>query len=377
MCSSYDYLSANEINIYIKKLGLLKDPIEPCIYIPDIQASGYKYGENESGPVSVPFGINENDKQILHNTEFILINDSETNAISTSIKDIPIIGLYLGSISEIDYNANIMVGSLFEENFPADSFIHKKIFIDDKGVLVVRNDNNLLGYKDERIISYLITETALRFLILHEIGHHYRGHIVKLLDKQKRFFLRANDDTYSDFEIEADSFAAQGLAREFPLVLQEFANHKEDMSEFCIEDIELMALNTMITALTLPFSILYQPFKDKGNGIESTIAYRELLALMTLATELYDNSVCQRAAVYDLCNKTKDDLEEIKELTNNTINIKRIKETQTISFFEFGQYMMLMFTDSKRLYYRVNKIENIDAYLDDYTQALSFLSGQE
>lgn len=88
MYSSFENitLSANEIADYIKKHGELKDASVPCVYIPDIKVSGYEYSENGSSNISLPFGINENDKKYLADSVFVLINDSSTNAISTSIK---------------------------------------------------------------------------------------------------------------------------------------------------------------------------------------------------------------------------------------------------------------------------------------------------
>lgn len=379
MYSSYENitLSADEIGTYIKKLGELKNATDPCVYLPDIMISGYEYNENESNNDSLPFGINKNDKKYLPDSEFVLINDSSTNAISTSIRNIPIIGLYIGSITEIAHNVNLMIGSLFESDFPMERFKPKKIFINNEGLLVVRNDDSLLGYKDERIISYMTTEIALRFLVLHEIGHHAKGHIANISDNYKRFaLLKANDDINSDFEIEADKFASEKLAQEFPLVLKGLMSHKEDLSEFGTEEIELMALNVIITAMTLPFSILYKPFRDKGTGIEGTIAYREISALMVLTVKLYDNEVCRKAALYDLCNKTNNELEKINKITNTTIDIEKIRTSQSIDFFDFGKYIMVMFTDSKRLYYLVNKITNIDAYLENYIETLSFLHNE-
>lgn len=376
MCSSSEKvtLSDSEISDCLKKHGELIDVTEPCIFMPDTRVSGYEYRENEPNNFSLPFGINENDKKYLPDLEFILINDSSTNAIATSIKNIPIVGLYIGSITEVEYNVNLMIGSIFESNFLMERFKPKKIFIGNEGVLEIRSDDSLLGYKDERVLSYMITETALRFLVLHEIGHHVRGHIAKISNNYNKFaLLKASDNTNSDYEIDADTFASEKLAQEFPLVLQGLVSCKEYLNEFTIEEIELMALNVLITAMTLPYSILYQPFRDKGTGIEGTITYREIFALMILTAELYNNDICKKAAVYDLCNKTIGELEEINKRTNNTIDIEKIRASQSIDFSNFGKYIMVMFTDSKRLYYHVNKIANIDVYLDDYMEALSLM----
>ena len=182
--------------------------------------------------------------------------------------------------------------------------------------------------------------------------------------------MKANDDTNSDFEIEADTFAAQKLASEFSLVLEQLSKHQNDFSEFEKNEIDIIALSSMITAMTLPFSILYNPY-FKGPGIEGSIAYREMFALMTLVTELYKNKTCRKAVIFDLCNKTDAEIIEINEITEKPIDFKKIKESGKIDFFDFGQYIMLIFIDSKRLYYSVNSIKNSDAYLENYIRILS------
>lgn len=373
MCSSCDdiSLSAYEIGVYIKKSEDLSDLSEPCVYIPDMQFTGYEYREDDINSICLPFGINENDKKYLPDSEFILINENIINAISTSIKGIPIIGLFTGSISKIEHNVNLMIGSTFENDFSIEEFKSKQLYINKEGVLEVIRDQSILGYIDERIMGYLITELALRFLVLHEIGHHCRGHISKLLQNSESFvLLKANDDTNSDFEIEADTFAAQKLASEFALVLEQLTKHQNDFSDFGKNEIDIIALYSMITAMTLPFSILYKPY-FKGPGIEGTIAYREMFALMTLVTELYKNKACRKAAIFDLCSKTDAEIIEINEMTEKPINFKKIKESGKIDFFDFGQYIMLIFIDSKRLYYSVNYIQNPDAYIETYIRILS------
>ena len=373
MCSFYDdsSLSVYEIAAHIKKSGIINDLSAPCVYMPDVQFTGYEYNEDDTNNICLPFGINENDKKYLPNLEFILINDRNTNAVSTSIKGFPIIGLFMGSISNIEHNVNLMIGTMFETDFPAKNLEPKQIFINKEGLLEVKRDESILGYKDERIMSYMITELALRFLVLHEIGHHCKGHISILLQNSQNFvLLKANDDTNSDFEIEADTFAAQKLALEFPLMFDQLIKHQNDFSEFGKNEIKLMALSFMIAAMTLPFSILYQPYY-KGLKIEGTIAYREIFALMILTTELYKIDICREAAIYDLCHKTDGEIKEINGITEKPIDFQKIKASGTIDFFDFGQYIMLIFIDSKRLYYSVNRIMNQDAYIENYIRVLS------
>ena len=355
-------LSASEKASYIKNCEKLNE-LKSYVYIPDMRRNGYEYSENDSNNFCLPLGINENDKKYLPNSEFVLINDMSTNALSASIKNIPIIGLFIGSIIKIEHSANMMIGSTFENNFPIEKLKRPKIFINNEGFLEIKRGNRLLGYKNERIISYMTTETALRFLVLHEIGHHSKCHITK--DCEGFTLLKANDKTNSDFEKEADNFAAQKLAQEFPLLLDQLIKLKNDLSEFSKEEIERLALNIIITAMTLPFSILYQPHDEK---IEGNIVEREVFAIMTLIAKLYKNDICRKAVIYDLCNKTDNKEKEIVEIIPN---FEKIKTSQTIDFSDFCQYIALMFSESKRLYYEVNQIANFNDYLENYFKVLA------
>lgn len=355
-------LSASEKASYIKNCEKLNE-LKSYVYIPDMRRNGYEYSENDSNNFCLPLGINENDKKYLPNSEFVLINDMSTNALSASIKNIPIIGLFIGSIIKIEHSANMMIGSTFENNFPIEKLKRPKIFINNEGFLEIKRGNRLLGYKNERIISYMTTETALRFLVLHEIGHHCKCHITK--DCEGFTLLKANDKINSDFEKEADNFAAQKLAQEFHLLLDQLIKLKNDLSDFSKEEIERLALNIIITAMTLPFSILYQPHDEK---IEGNIVEREVFAIMTLIAKLYKNDICRKAVIYDLRNKTDKEEKEIVEIIPN---FEKIKASQTIDFSDFCQYIALMFSESKHLYYEVNQITNFDDYLENYFKVLA------
>ena len=381
MCSSFEGMALNdhEIGDYIKKYGHLISDKEPYVFTPDLHVNGYEYDEKESFDIILPFGLNNNDKAFLPNSVFVLINDSRVNALSAIINSRPIVGLYIGSIIEIDHIVNMMIGSMFENNFPIEKFKKKEITISDGGYLEIKSEENVLGYKDERIFSYLIKETTLRFLVLHEIGHHYRGHFSKKA-KDSSFFtvLKANDDTNSNLEIEADTFASQNLAKEFSLVLQELIKHKQDLDEYCTEEITIIALNIMITSMTIPFSVLYKPIHYDESSIKETITYRELYALMTLVSGLYENNTCRQAAVYELCNKTNNELKEMLKITNKSIDIDEIKSNHNISFYDFCIYMAFMFVNSKQVFFEIRQQTNVNTYIEDYINELScFLSARE
>lgn len=381
MKSSFDKdsLSSKDIGDYIKKNGGLQDTAEPSIYIPVIEENGYEYYDIESDDThkvkaSQPSGINKNNHKYLPHSVFVYINNNSTNALATEIKNTPIIGVYIGSIADIEHNSNLIIGASFEqENFPLSKFKPKKIYINQAGELIITSEDSLLGYKDERILSYMISEAALRFLVLHEIGHHVKGHISALRQHENFVLLKATDKVNSDFEIEADTYAATKLAEEFDLILSGLIKHKADFDESGSEELEFLALNTVVTALTLPFSILYQP--ESGvieNTFKSTIAYREINAIIILSVELYKNEVCRKAVIFGLSNQNFDDTQRIPQ----EIDIERIMISQNIDFKDFFVYIRELFIENKRLYYQVNQIPNIDIYLKHYFDVLEYFKNE-
>ena len=88
-------LSADEIGNHIKKHGHIEFPQKPYVYLPDIQVTGYEFDELDSNSACIPFGLNQKDKKHLPNSVFVFVNKSGTNALSTLINDVPIVGLYL------------------------------------------------------------------------------------------------------------------------------------------------------------------------------------------------------------------------------------------------------------------------------------------
>lgn len=374
-----DSLSSKDIGDYIKKHGGLQDTVEPCVYLPDLEENGYEYYDLESDDmhtvkVSQPTGIDKNSHKYLPNAVFVYVNNNATNAIATEINNTPVIGIYIGSIVDIEHCANLIIGTSYEqENFPLSKFKPKKIYIDRDGNLTVTSEDSLLGYKDERILSYMVSEAALRFLVLHEIGHHVKGHISELRKHENFVVLKATDKVNSDFEIEADTYAATKLAEEFGLILLGLSKHKADLEESSLEELEFLALNIVVTALTLPFSILYQPeigaIKD---SFKSTIAYREIYAIIILAVELYKNEACRRAVTFGLLNQNFDEARQF----SREIDIEQIRVKRRIDFNDFFVYIRELFIENKRLYYQVNQIPNIDIYLDHYCNVLEYFKNE-
>ena len=371
-----DRLSGKDIGAYIKKHGGLRGVAEPCIYIPDIEENGYAYFEEDSTDThkiktGIPLGVNKNNYTHLPNSIFAFVNEDSTNAIATEIQRTPIIGIYMGSIADIDYNANLMIGTLFEQdNFPLSKFKRKKIYISDDGVLTISSKDSYLGYKEERLLSYMVSEAALRFLVLHEIGHHVRGHISELAKEKKFVLLKATDKVDGRLEMEADAFAAEKLAEEFDLILSELIKHQTDLEVSDFRELEVLALSTIVTAITIPFSILYQPDSSRIKEIsESDIVVREISAVMILSAELFNNEKCKRAVIYDLCNQGQDDTHGFTE----KIDIKHINKSHSIGLVDFIVYISEIFISSKRLYYQVNRIGDIDTYLEHYLDEIAQL----
>lgn len=370
-------LTSTEIGQYIKKHGGLQGISEPCVYVPELKYNDYHYYEEESddtNTIKYPLacGVNINDKKYLPDSVFLFVNDDSTNAISTKIGLTPIIGIYTGSIADIEYNANLMIGTIYEqEKFPYSLLKRKIVSIGDDGLLNITSKDALLGYKDERMVSYLVSQCALRFLVLHEIGHHVKGHISNLEKVNNFVLLKATDKVNSSFEHEADAFAASKIAEEYGLVLSELERHIMEFDVTDPNELALMALKIIVLATTLPYSILYQPESNITNedNIESTIAYREMINVIILFCELYNNEKCKSAVIWDVCQQSINGLTTISE----EIDINQIKKEKHISPTAFVAYLREDFIRFKQLYYKVNEISDKDFYLKSYIKVLSYL----
>lgn len=374
-----DMLTSNEIGQYIKSHGGIKGARKPYVCIPILKNNNFHYFEKKSNnkhSIEAPLacGVNKNNRRYLPNSIFVFINDDSTNAIAAKINQTPIIGIYTGSIADIEYNANLMVGTIFEqENFPSSLLKRKNIYINNDETLIATSEESLLGYKDERILSYMVSEAALRFLVLHEIGHHIVGHISELEKTNNFVLLKATDKMNSTFELQADSYAASKLAEEYGLVLSGLRKHKKDLDINSIE-LDVLALSTIVFAMTLPFSILYQPDSSEliERDIESTIAYREISAVLILIAGLYNIKKCRDAAVWDICHQDISELQKVSDL----IDVQRIKSEKNIELIEFTVYIREVFINCKRLYFKVNNISDIDFYLENYIKVISYLKSE-
>lgn len=377
---SNNSITGSRISKYIKDYGGLLDIDEPCIYIPVIHDDNYHYFEdklNDPERIRTPFvcGATQKDMEYLPNSIFVFVNDGRTNAIATKIGLTNIIGIYTGSISEIEYNANQIIGSLFEgDDFPSSRFKHKLIKINSNGVLTVTSDESLLGYKDERILSHMVSACALRFLVLHEIGHHVKGHISNLGKRKNFVLLKATDKVNSQCEQEADHFAVTKLAEEYELLHSELKKHKKELKITDQKELDLLTLKIIVLGVTLTYSILYQPDNiiTTTNDIESTIAYRELYALLMLSGELYINEKCKKAVYRDICRQSSDYTTVIPEI----IDVNLVKQKGDIDSSAFYAYLGSYYVNCKRLYYNSNKKTGLNYYFENYLKVLSYIKGE-
>lgn len=186
--------------------------------------------------------------------------------------------------------------------------------------------------------------------------------------------LKATDKTNSSLEHEADSFAATKLAEEYGMVLSELKRHKKVLGITNSKELDLLALSIIVLAMTLPFSILYQPDSRNvlENDIKSSIAYREFITIIRLIIGLYKNNKCKNVVIWDLCQQCSDESKNVSK----EVDIKRIENDRDIKPSEFFAYLRETFINCKRLYYQANRISNIDFYLKNYVKVISYIKGE-
>jgi hypothetical protein len=126
--------------------------------------------------------------------------------------------------------------------------------------------------------------------------------------------------------------------------------------------------------VTLTYSILYQPDNiiTTTNDIESTIAYRELYALLMLSGELYINEKCKKAVYRDICRQSSDNTTVIPEI----IDVNLVKQKGDIDSSAFYAYLGSYYVNCKRLYYNSNKKTGLNYYFENYLKVLSYIKGE-
>lgn len=279
--------------------------------------------------------------------------------------------MHIDSIIEITHYSTLFVGLAFEENFDITAYRYSKISISDKGITMTA-EKSLLSFKDERILSYILAEAALRFMILHEIGHHINQHISSKNEKAKFALLMATDKTNIIHEVEADTYASKKLAEEYKLILKSIKKSKKDMKLVEPCDFELLALNILIGAMTLPYSLLYVPESAEitKDNYESTISYREIFAILNIGLNLFHNADCRNSVLKSLMSSQSEEVESI-------ITAKELEEIKNKRIINFNQFMLYIinniFSSFKQMYYTINKIGDKDYYLNNYIKVIEFI----
>jgi len=360
------------------------------IYIPDILESNYEYFEDEKNEsniaTSVAYGTNKNDSIYLENVLIVFVVSNECNGIAIMEYGIPIVGIYTGSLIDIKYNANLLIGTIYEDDFDVSRYERDFVYKNEMGTLSFTGKNNLLGLRDERILSFFLSELALRFLVLHEIGHHVKRHVaesdiryatspVSTFEKNTSNAIDntvVNEIEFDEIELEADIWAANRMVEEFALLTHALTKNKSYLEEIGITspfEIKLCALHLILYAITLAFSTLFSKSELSSQSVSTNfklklIAYRELSVLVAIIAGLHES--CKDDFVLYFNEHSEEDKDDISRL-HEGIAMDRF------DLSDFAMYIFRFYTEGKRIYCRVNGVSDDKGYIQRYYDVFSTL----
>jgi len=152
---------------------------------------------------------------------FVYINnDKELNARTAIKNNVPIIGVFSGTILKILKQAHLLMFSNIFSFFDVDEeefdivpdIIIEKVILNKKEYSFETTDNDKM-----KIFTYLLSNISLRFAIFHEIGHHINGDLTELKEKHSLNFndaINLNGNIGGEWifkELHADYFSIHKL----------------------------------------------------------------------------------------------------------------------------------------------------------------------
>lgn len=277
----------NELGyIFDKKIG--EHSVGKLFFIHDI--------ENTIIESQLPFikVVTEN----LNNVHVAFYDDrSQINAFSAIIEDMPVIGIYTGSILKIVDVLKLKFinwGNVNQIESVINSKIQNNVLniktlnnYSQKAKISFDNNNNLVidynwGNLDNSsiIVCELILNLALNFIVYHEIGHVLEGHLAAI-NTDGSFLNMSSDCINETVELEADLYAVKRFYEQIDFISNSlFEKLKIDKSEKYP-----LALTYIIEVITLTYYLL-RPI-EKGEYL--SLGVRTTGNLIYLHGLIYDD----------------------------------------------------------------------------------------
>lgn len=310
-------------------------------------------------------GLSDKVKKLVDG-RFVILDDDNVNAYAFIREGHRVVALTKGSLYQYIYLAQLFM--LKEDFFPDignESLVCKKntpsltrLINVETGLpsFHVSNDN------ERRNAGYTIAALAVKFMVYHEIGHHFLGHLkdnelafdLPVGENMERKQLGESNAAYRRMETEADFFAIQTLLKEFAeMELQWSPFFKVDLMH--IEMASLLVVALVIVKESLGIEVFDERNVEKKRYLPKIL--RLIFALTTIVlSKDYNLEDSFREALIEVPETRKiieesvgdvhiDDSDGLrKALTAYLCNIAVFSE-QTYADTCFGKYGFTAFGD--------------------------------
>lgn len=184
-----------------------------------------------------------------------MVNDANTkNAFAEKRHNIPIVGVHLAMVAECLSLAHAF--ALFDDYFvlerPIVRYDHKYFSpkIDDDGVFSFETAKS----QEKRTLADMTAYLAVKFILLHELGHHNFNHLEKANIKRLSSLTDAsevkNSVSLQQLETEADMWATAKMLAGFEEIKECFVrDYSESISN--LETVKILYMATLIPLLTV------------------------------------------------------------------------------------------------------------------------------
>lgn len=203
----YDYLRSEDEEPLLDRSNLTQTQLNRVQFLDFFEGLAMNHVREANHPSIL---IKPNNNQF----HFLYINKDSLNAFATIFQDIDVVALNIGTIIEIDnYFIRAVNTGIFEWL-----------------------DNQLA----RRTLVNVLTIMAIEFIILHELGHIYNGHLeFDSVSRLRRMLLHEGNLESRTIEMDADAYAT---TRSFSKYLQQniesemkiIASNKLDMLRFWV-----------------------------------------------------------------------------------------------------------------------------------------------
>lgn len=123
--------------------------------------------------------------------------------------------------------SELIIKGAFSEYTDIKQIVSSQVYLNNEDITEQQFTFNIPDDYNAKLLSEYLSMIAMKFIILHELGHHMNGHLLYIEEQYgiDIWYTRLNDQKVPDLliktlEMDADAFAISQLVREFKDITQ-------------------------------------------------------------------------------------------------------------------------------------------------------------